>query len=117
MNLDLPKASDSFVCKFHGLRLGTPKEGPCTLCRLTCEGCGGTREFPHLDPNAGSKFDHEDPHKDCNQKTDGFWMKTSACDHQCSGECRRSGCNCKCGEFHEADEPDAMLLAKDAKYD
>jgi hypothetical protein len=23
------------------------------------------------------------------------------CDHVCSGECRRSGCNCQCGEFHQ----------------
>ena len=22
------------------------------------------------------------------------------CAHQCSGNCRRSGCNCECGEFH-----------------
>lgn len=22
------------------------------------------------------------------------------CNHQCSGDCRRSGCNCECGEFH-----------------
>ena len=24
-----------------------------------------------------------------------------ACDHSCSGNCRREGCNCKCGEWHE----------------
>jgi hypothetical protein len=23
------------------------------------------------------------------------------CDHRCSGNCRRVGCNCSCGEFHE----------------
>jgi hypothetical protein len=22
------------------------------------------------------------------------------CDHVCTSECRRSGCNCTCGEFH-----------------
>jgi hypothetical protein len=22
------------------------------------------------------------------------------CDHQCSGNCRRKGCHCGCGEFH-----------------
>jgi hypothetical protein len=22
------------------------------------------------------------------------------CEHVCSGNCRRVGCNCKCGEFH-----------------
>jgi len=23
------------------------------------------------------------------------------CEHQCSGNCRREGCNCLCGEYHE----------------
>ena len=22
------------------------------------------------------------------------------CEHICSGNCRRAGCNCECGEFH-----------------
>lgn len=22
------------------------------------------------------------------------------CEHKCSGNCRRNGCNCKCGEYH-----------------
>jgi len=22
------------------------------------------------------------------------------CEHVCSGNCRREGCNCECGEFH-----------------
>ena len=22
------------------------------------------------------------------------------CDHQCSSNCRREGCNCDCGEYH-----------------
>ena len=22
------------------------------------------------------------------------------CDHQCSGDCRKKGCNCDCGEWH-----------------
>lgn len=36
---------------------------------------------------------------------------TDCCDHVCSGECRRSGCNCACGEFHgDKDAPDAMDL-------
>jgi len=26
------------------------------------------------------------------------------CDHQCSGNCRRKGCNCECGEFHYSGE-------------
>lgn len=23
------------------------------------------------------------------------------CEHVCSGNCRRNGCNCLCGEFHD----------------
>lgn len=26
------------------------------------------------------------------------------CNHQCSGNCRREGCNCACGEFHEGEK-------------
>ena len=26
--------------------------------------------------------------------------KEENCLHICSGECRRSGCNCLCGEYH-----------------
>lgn len=33
-------------------------------------------------------------------------MKTN-CEHQCSGRCRREGCNCACGEWHgDTDEQD-----------
>lgn len=28
-------------------------------------------------------------------------MKHPNCFHQCSGNCRRVGCNCQCGEFHD----------------
>ena len=24
------------------------------------------------------------------------------CDHDCTSECRRSGCNCECGEYHDS---------------
>ena len=24
------------------------------------------------------------------------------CEHVCSGNCRREGCNCLCGEFHDS---------------
>lgn len=27
------------------------------------------------------------------------------CNHQCSGNCRRVGCNCECGEWHGKYEP------------
>ena len=23
------------------------------------------------------------------------------CDHSCTSNCRREGCNCECGEFHD----------------
>lgn len=26
------------------------------------------------------------------------------CDHQCSGNCRRVGCNCQCGEYHTTEK-------------
>lgn len=29
----------------------------------------------------------------------GF-MEALVCDHQCTSDCRRKGCNCDCGEFH-----------------
>lgn len=35
----------------------------------------------------------------------------AGCEHVCSGNCRRVGCNCECGEFHgyyEEDEQDAQ---------
>lgn len=27
-----------------------------------------------------------------------------ACDHICTSNCRREGCNCECGEYHEERE-------------
>lgn len=30
---------------------------------------------------------------------EGF-TKSLECDHQCSSNCRREGCNCNCGEWH-----------------
>jgi hypothetical protein len=27
--------------------------------------------------------------------------KVIACEHVCSSDCRREGCNCACGEFHQ----------------
>ena len=27
--------------------------------------------------------------------------KVIACEHVCSGDCRREGCGCQCGEFHQ----------------
>ena len=33
-------------------------------------------------------------------------MISPNCYHQCSGSCRRVGCNCECGEFHDTYEPD-----------
>lgn len=28
-------------------------------------------------------------------------MNKNKCEHICSGNCRRVGCNCECGEWHE----------------
>ena len=33
------------------------------------------------------------------------------CDHSCTSECRRSGCNCLCGEFHDSMTQDEVLEA------
>lgn len=32
------------------------------------------------------------------------------CDHVCSGNCRRVGCNCLCGEFHDTHEDDRQRI-------
>ncbi len=31
------------------------------------------------------------------------------CDHQCSGSCRREGCNCVCGEWHGEVTEDELI--------
>lgn len=28
------------------------------------------------------------------------FMETLECNHECSSNCRREGCNCACGEYH-----------------
>lgn len=33
-----------------------------------------------------------------------FWTGEDWCDHSCTSNCRRVGCNCGCGEFHGNDE-------------
>lgn len=30
------------------------------------------------------------------------------CEHQCSGNCRREGCNCLCGEYHDSLTPEEL---------
>ncbi len=30
----------------------------------------------------------------------------NTCEHQCTSNCRRVGCNCECGEYHEDVCPD-----------
>lgn len=30
---------------------------------------------------------------------EGF-VETLECDHACTSDCKREGCNCSCGEFH-----------------
>lgn len=30
------------------------------------------------------------------------------CEHPCSGNCRRVGCNCECGEWHGKYEPEDL---------
>ncbi len=33
-----------------------------------------------------------------------FDEEVGECDHECTGDCRRHGCNCSCGEYHEEDK-------------
>lgn len=38
------------------------------------------------------------------------------CEHQCSGRCRREGCNCLCGEFHDTlDQDEVNEIIKEQK--
>jgi len=39
------------------------------------------------------------------------------CDHTCTSNCRREGCNCACGEWHEVEPEDPMTVAKEARLD
>ena len=32
--------------------------------------------------------------------TEGTKYTHPLCDHQCTSNCRREGCNCLCGEYH-----------------
>lgn len=32
------------------------------------------------------------------------------CEHMCTGNCRRVGCNCECGEFHCNQEDEAQII-------
>lgn len=38
-----------------------------------------------------------DGEKACNE----CYAEMASCDHMCTGNCRREGCNCDCGEFHK----------------
>ena len=33
------------------------------------------------------------------------------CDHSCTSDCRREGCNCLCGEFHDSMTQDDIIEA------
>ena len=33
-------------------------------------------------------------------KVEGY---VEGCSHECTSNCRREGCNCECGEYHEID--------------
>lgn len=38
-----------------------------------------------------------------------YLKDVTSCEHQCSGNCRRNGCNCKCGEYCQRDEVETFL--------
>ena len=36
------------------------------------------------------------------EKINGKWERVRiVCEHMCTSNCRREGCNCNCGEYHE----------------
>ena len=43
-------------------------------------------------------------------------MENTQCDHQCSSNCRRNGCNCDCGEWHMLEEERLKVEAEDRAW-
>lgn len=42
-------------------------------------------------------------------------MIKEGCEHLCTGNCRREGCNCQCGEWHDTYEEE-VTPTKTYKY-
>ena len=38
---------------------------------------------------------------DLEERLKAAFKRAERCDHVCSGNCRRVGCHCECGEFHD----------------
>ena len=53
------------------------------------------------------------------QYTDEEWKAIEQCDHNCTSNCRREGCNCACGEYHITPEElkNAEEIQKSDDYD
>lgn len=56
---------------------------------VSCAWCGD-----HLCATCGYIVENE---RACNE----CYAEIQQCEHQCTGNCRREGCNCACGEFHK----------------
>ena len=41
---------------------------------------------------------------------------TIDCDHICMANCRRVGCNCECGEWHEPSLPKMEFIGTSAQW-
>jgi hypothetical protein len=39
-----------------------------------------------------------------------------SCDHECTSNCRRNGCNCECGEFHVSGTIDDLTEREVEEY-
>lgn len=95
----------------HDLRLHITGCRDCVTCLRRARGAVCT----HSDSERGPKFQTECVK--CDEEDAGIASeRKQPCDHVCSGNCRREGCNCLCGEWHEVEPVDGMLLAKDEKY-
>lgn len=45
------------------------------------------------------------------EKSEGAFDESEVeCGHICSGDCRREGCNCECGEWHEVHEANEINM-------
>lgn len=111
--------SEFVDCPVHGTLASSvlTDEGTCSRCDRVCRGCGELRDEAALaSALVGAGLLPNREHEHCGQKTGGFFMERQPCDHECSSNCRREGCNCRCGEYHEVEPPDAMLEAKDAPF-
>ena len=47
------------------------------------------------------RYNKQDAEKEVAEAAEVLQELIQECDHICSGNCRRNGCNCACGEWHD----------------